>query len=162
MRDDFFYPDKFEYKGITYKGQRSSNKLLILIDNEDCPFDIGGVVIQKVGSKERAFKVTEWEVQTSLGIGGKPFLADLAVISLDAIPKENPSGQTINFHGSVTAENLQAGNNNSLTQQISIEQLAKAINESNDPEAKGLLQKLLDNKTVAGILAATVGGLFKF
>ncbi|GDX05718.1 hypothetical protein [Buttiauxella sp. A111] len=155
--DDFFYPDSFEFKGISYKGQRSNNELLILIDTNDCPFDISEVVTQKIGSKERFFEVADWSVQSSEGMGGKPYLAVLNVRSLDALPKNNPISQTFNFNASVTASNLQAGNNNSIKQEITIQQLADEIRKSGDAEAKGLLDRLLNNQTVAGILSAVAG-----
>ncbi|CAM3399931.1 MULTISPECIES: hypothetical protein [Yersinia] len=84
MDIDFFYPDNFEFDGESYRGQRvaKNNAILVLITSRDCPFDINNVITQKIGNKERLFKVIDWEVQDSLGVGGKPYLANLSVEAL--------------------------------------------------------------------------------
>ncbi|CRX93156.1 TPA: hypothetical protein PXJ30_002167 [Yersinia enterocolitica] len=161
MDIDFFFPDHFEFDGESYRGQRvaKKNEIIILIASKDCPFDINNVITQKVGNKERLFKVIDWEVQDSLGVGGKPYLATLSVEALDVPEKKHAASQTINFNAAVNAGNLQAGNNNTIYQTITIEQLADAIAASKDPDAQALWQKLLNNNTVAGILSAATGVL---
>lgn len=160
--DDFFFPDTFEFNNAIFSGQRmsSANKLLIPLATNESPFDIGDIVTQKVGSKERLFEVLDWQIQSSLNIGGKPFLVALKVEALDVkkiIPQQ--TSQTINFHGSVNTTNLQAGNNNVLTSNITLQQLEAEIEKSGDPEAKKLWQKLLENPTISGIITTTAGAI---
>jgi hypothetical protein len=63
----------------------------------------------------------------------------------------NPS--TINI-GSISGEQIQVGNNNSQTVNISIQQLAEKLTKSSDHEAKSLLKKLLENSTVGSLIGA--------
>ncbi|EMU6154332.1 TPA: hypothetical protein ROW14_003450 [Yersinia enterocolitica] len=156
-----FYPDIFEYNSVMFRGSRvaKKNEISILISTTDCPFDLGGVVTQHIGDKERQFKVMDWDVQKSMGIGGKPYLAILSVEALGVPEKKQVASQTFTFNAEVNAGNLQAGNNNTISQTITIEQLADAIATSKDPEAQALWQKLLNNNTVAGILSAATGVL---
>ena len=65
---------------------------------------------------------------------------------------------TYNF-GSVSAEQMQVGNNNSQHVIINMQQLVEKVAQSNDEEAKGLLKKLLDNSTVASVVGASVSSL---
>ena len=65
---------------------------------------------------------------------------------------------TYNF-GSVSAEQMQVGNNNSQHVIINMQQLVEKVAQSNDDEAKGLLKKLLDNSTVASVVGASVSSL---
>lgn len=65
---------------------------------------------------------------------------------------------TYNF-GSVSAEQMQVGNNNSQHVIINMQQLVEKVAQSNDEEAKGLLKKLLDNSTVASVVGAGVSSL---
>lgn len=157
--DDFFYPDRFQFNKIIYSGQRmsSKNQLLIPIDSNECPFDIGDIVTQKIGSKERFFEVLDWQLQSSLEVGtNAPYIAALSVQALDTKKQiQQLQSQTINFHGSVSATNLQAGNSNTLSQTITLQQLEDAIEKSGDPEAKKLWRKLLENPTIAGIITTT-------
>lgn len=164
MRDeDFFFPDTFFFEGKSYKGQRvtSKNQLSIPLTSDDCPFDIGSIVIQKVGSKERAFEVLDYDVSTSLGIGGDelPYLAALKVRALDVKVKPNHVTTHLTFNGAINAGEFQAGSNNSITKHISIEQLQEAIENSDDPEVKSLWQKLLENPTFVGIASSLAKGV---
>lgn len=65
---------------------------------------------------------------------------------------------TYNF-GSISADQMQVGNNNSQHVTINMQQLIEKIAKSNDEEAKGLVRKLLDNKTVASVLGASASVL---
>lgn len=156
--DNFFYPDTFIFNSTTYHGQRVSakNQLFIPIETDSCPFDIGDVISQKIGDKERPFEVLDYEVQTSLGSAGPkyPYLSLLKVKALDV--KDSPKHITTNltFNGAISAGgDFQAGSNNSITKHISIQQLQDAIEKSDDPEVKSLWQKLLENPTFSAIAA---------
>ncbi len=68
------------------------------------------------------------------------------------------SGQ-INI-GSVNAHNVQVGNENSQITNISLHDLVQKVVESNDPKAKSLVKKMLENSTVGSIIGAGVSALF--
>lgn len=158
VSENFFYPNEFTFDGITYRGQRDTKKkqLLIPIKEQTCPFDIGDKIELKQGDKIRLFEVLDYEVQDSLGVGSNlPFLAILHVNALDVKSKPNGGDTHINFHGSVTAgRDFQAGSVNTISKQITVEQLQEAIEKSDDPEVKGLWQKLLENPTFSNIAAS--------
>ncbi|MCD9513878.1 hypothetical protein [Photobacterium carnosum] len=62
---------------------------------------------------------------------------------------------TYNF-GSISAEQMQVGNNNSQHVTINMQQLIEKVAQSNDEEAKRLIKKSLDNSTIASVLGASV------
>lgn len=161
---DFMFPDSFAFEGSSYRGQRvtSKNQLLILLKSDDCPFDIGDVLHQSVGTKQRPFEVLDYDVSTSMDIAGHefPFIARLKVKALDV--KSSPSHVTthLTFNGAINAHgDFQAGSNNSITKNITIEQLQDAIENSNDPEVKSLWQKLLENPTFASLASTLAKGV---
>jgi len=163
VSENLFYPNEFTFNGESYRGQRDTkkNQILIPIANETSPFDIGDKLELKQGDKNRFFEVLDYEVQHSLRVGSKhPFLAVLHVDALDVKTKPSVGNTHINFHGSVTAGgDFQAGSVNSISKEITVEQLQKAIEESNDPEVKGLWQKLLENPTFSSIAASLAQGM---
>lgn len=65
---------------------------------------------------------------------------------------------TYNF-GSISAEQMQVGNDNTQNVTINVQKLVEAIAESNDHEAKSMLKSLLENSTVASVVGAGVSGL---
>ncbi|EPZ1264670.1 hypothetical protein ACXKOW_002625 [Vibrio parahaemolyticus] len=65
---------------------------------------------------------------------------------------------TYNF-GSISAEQMQVGNENTQNTTINIQQLVEKVASSNDTEAKNKLKQLLENSTVASVLGASVSGL---
>ncbi len=65
---------------------------------------------------------------------------------------------TYNF-GSISAEQMQVGNDNTINVTINVQQLVEKVAASNDDEAKGKLRALLENNTVASLLGANVSGL---
>lgn len=103
----------------------------------------------------------DYEVQDSLGVGSNlPFLAILHVSALDVKSKPAGGDTHINFHGSVTAGgDFQAGSVNSISKQITVEQLQEAIEKSGDPEVKSIWQKLLENPTFSAIAASLAQGM---
>lgn len=161
--DSFFFPDEFSYEGQTFYGQKigRKNEIHVALIDETCPFDIGGILIQKQGGKERQFEVLDYDVNQSLGVGGAgyPFNALLQVKALDVKEKASPITTHITFNAAVTAGgDFQAGSINTAIKKISIEQLQDAIERSEDPEVKGLWQKLLENPTFATIAATLAQG----
>ena len=65
---------------------------------------------------------------------------------------------TYNF-GSISADQMQVGNNNSQHVTINMQQLVEKVAKSDDEEAKGLVRKLLENNTVASVLGASASVL---
>lgn len=65
---------------------------------------------------------------------------------------------TYNF-GSISAEQLQVGNDNTQNVTINVKKLVEEIAKSNDDNAKSMLRNLLGNSTVASIVGAGVSGL---
>ncbi len=65
---------------------------------------------------------------------------------------------TYNF-GSISAEQMQVGNDNTINVTINVQQLVEKVAASNDEEAKSKLRSLLENNTVASLLGASVSGL---
>lgn len=157
--DPFFFPHEFTFNGSTYYGQKNGEKghILVTLLDDTCPFDIGDVLVQKQGSKERQFEVLDYDVNESLDVGGGgyPYLAKLRVKALDVKEKPVHGTTNITFNAAVTAGgDFQAGSVNSISKHITIEQLQNAIEESDDPEVKSLWQKLLENPTFSSIAAA--------
>ncbi|NIY90361.1 hypothetical protein HCZ64_24580, partial [Vibrio campbellii] len=65
---------------------------------------------------------------------------------------------TYNF-GTISAEQMQVGNDNTQNTTINIQQLVEKVASSNDNEAKNKLKQLLENSTVASVLGASVSSL---
>ncbi|AKL42410.1 TPA: hypothetical protein I8438_001803 [Serratia marcescens] len=162
--DEFFFPHIFTYESQTFYGNKvnSKNEILITLIDETCPFDIGKLITLQQGTKERHFEILDYDVNQSLDIdgGGYPYLASLKVRALDVKPTPQPNVTSITFNGAVHARgDFQAGSINSITKNITIEQLAKAIEESNDPEVKSLWSKLTNNASFAAIAAGVAQSL---
>ena len=71
--------------------------------------------------------------------------------------KELPQNVTYNF-GSISAEQMQVGNNNTQNVTINFQELVKKVVESDDEEAKSKLKSLLENSTVASVVGAGISG----
>ncbi|HEJ7275642.1 MULTISPECIES: hypothetical protein [Serratia] len=162
--DEFFFPNIFNYEDIQYYGVKvpGKNEITITLIDETCPFDIGKSISLQQGAKERHFEILDYDVNQSLDIGGGgyPYLANLKVRPLDVKPAPQPNVTSITFNGAVHAGgDFQAGSVNSITKSITIEQLEKAIEESNDPEVKSLWSKLTNNASFAAIAAGLAQSL---
>ncbi|WP_413704967.1 hypothetical protein [Pseudomonas sp. Pseusp16] len=152
------YPDKFTIGGSEFNGQRHLSKGTVLIPYTDEPdIGIGDVIIQKSGQREIELKVVDAQFLPggSLGVGtSHKNMLTLKVENITAKPHVTTSHSS-NYHiGSISGDQIQVGNNNSQTVNISIQNLAEAIAKSGDPEAKSTLRKLLENSTVASIVGA--------
>lgn len=80
-------------------------------------------------------------------------------IIMKAIKEEPSSNSTFTFNGPVTNQQAQFGNGNTQNVTINIQELVEKVAASNDPKAKGMLMKLLENPTVSGVIGAGVSGL---
>lgn len=72
--------------------------------------------------------------------------------------KEMVQSITYNF-GSISAEQMQVGNDNTQNVTINMQQLVDKVAASHDEEAKSKLKSLLGNSTVASVVGAGVSGL---
>jgi len=159
--DEFFFPHIFNYEEIQFYGTKVSgkNEIIITLIDDTCPFDIGKSIALQQGAKERYFEILDYDVNQSLDIGGGgyPYLANLKVRPLDVKPTPQSNVTSITFNGAVHAGgDFQAGSINSITKSITIEQLEKTIEESNDPEVKSLWSKLTNNPSFSAIISALV------
>jgi hypothetical protein len=73
--------------------------------------------------------------------------------------EETTSNSTFTFNGLVTNQQAQFGNGNTQNVTINMQELVEKVAKSNDPEAKGMLMKLLENPTISGVIGAGVTGL---
>lgn len=156
--DELAYPDKFIIADSEFSGQRNMSKGTLLVPYTDEPdVGIGDIIIQKSGKREIELKVIDAQFQTggTLGVGTRhKNLLTLKVENLTAQPHAiNTQSSTVNI-GSITSEHVQVGNNNSLSVNISVQNLVESVAKSGDQEAKSALRKLLENSTVASIVGA--------
>lgn len=157
------YPETIIISGFEYKGQRDMSKGRLLIPYTDEPdVGIGDVITQKSGKREISLKVIDASFLEggSLNAGTKHAnLLELKVENTTAQP-HIASGQTATFNiGSISGEQVQVGNHNAQTVNISIQQLVDAVAKSNDSAAKSILKSLFENSTVASIVGAGASAL---
>ena len=153
--------------GIEYKARRDPSKGEVVVPyNKEPDIGIGDVISQKSGKREILLKVIDLqflEGQT-LKVGTRdPHLLKLSVENITSQARANKPSEanTFNIVGDISGDQVQIGNNNTQAVNISIQQLSEAIAESNDPEAKKLLKKLLANSTVGSIIGAGASALLK-
>ena len=161
--DELAYPEIIYIDGTEYKAQRDMNKGSVSIPYTDEPdVGIGDVITQKSGKRKISLKVLDASFLKggTLNVGTKhPHVVTLKVENTTAKAHKEPiSPSTINI-GSVTGEQVQVGNNNTQTVNISMQTLVEEIAKTSDPEAKSLLKKLLENSTVGGLIGAGASAL---
>jgi len=162
--DTLAYPDIVTISGIEYNGKRntSSEKLLIPY-TEEPDVGIGDMIIQKSGKREIQLKVLDCSFlkEGTMRIGTKhPHMLTLKVQNITAqahLPINQNS--TINI-GSIHGDQLQIGNNNTQTINITLNELIEKVAKTDDEEAKILLRKLFENSTVASIIGAGATAIF--
>lgn len=161
--DKLAYPEIVTINGIEYKGQRSMSKGQVSIPySEEPDVGIGDVIVQKSGKREIHLKVLDASFleDGSLHVGTKhPHMLTLKVENTTAQPHvAKAQSSTFNI-GSITGDQVQVGNENSLAININIQQLVESVARSDDEEAKSTLKKLLQNSTVASLIGAGAGAL---
>lgn len=164
--DAMAYPDQVVIDGADFRCRRNMEKGTIMVPYTDAPdVGIGDVIVQKAGKREIQLKVLDAQFLPggTLQAGTEhQNLLTLKVTNLTAQPhSSNAQSSTYNI-GSISASQVQVGNNNSLAVNISVQHLAEAVAKSNDEEAKSALKKLLENNTVASIAGAGVSALLAF
>ena len=158
----FFYPDTFEIAGQQYKGQRSSKSSKVYIPfTQELPVTIGDVITQTVGSSTRIeLKVTDLEMHENLGGDetGHSHLLTLTVHNLTSSAHKPQAPAPISI-GTITATQVQVGNNNQQITNISLQEVVQRVAEQGDSQTKGLLRVILENPTVSTLVgvAATAG-----
>jgi hypothetical protein len=161
--DELAYPEIIYIEGQEHKARRDMTKGTVCIPYTDEPdIGVGDVITQKSGKREISLKVLDASFLKggTLSVGTKhPHVVTLIVENSTAKPHKDPAQpSTINI-GSVTGEQIQVGNNNSQTVNINIQQLVEEIAKTSDPEAKGILKKLLENSTVGSLIGAGTSAL---
>ncbi|MBO2654671.1 hypothetical protein I6M49_14555 [Shewanella algae] len=161
--DKLAYPEKLTISGIEYKGQRNMSKGQVLIPYTDEPdVGIGDVITQKSGKREIHLKVVDVSFLEggSLGVGtSHPHMLTLKVENTTAQPHVTKHGDSTFNIGSISGENVQVGNSNTLTTNVTIQELAEKIAKSDDPEAKSKLKEFLQNSTVGSLIGAGASAL---
>lgn len=160
--DKLAYPDDFEIAGVTYKGQRNRQTSEVLIPYTSPPHvNVGDTIVQRNGPNVFHLRVTDAEYleEGSLSVGTKhPHMLTLRVQNLTAEAASPRPPSTIQI-GSLSAHQVQFGDHNIQKVTISLADVVRQVAESKDPEAKGLLRKLLENNTVAAVVGAGAAAL---
>lgn len=160
------YPDVVFIEGLEYKAKRDMFKEQVSVPYTETPdLGIGDVIIQKSGKREIHLKVIDVQFLEggTLKVGTKhPHLLKLHVENTTSqshkTSSSNTTTNTINI-GSISGEQFQVGNNNTQSVTINVKKLVEEIIKSNDPEAKSLLKKLLENSTVGSVIGAGASAL---
>lgn len=161
--DAMAYPEIIMIAGVEYKARRDMSKGQVNIPyTEEPDVGIGDVIIQKSGSREIELKVLDVSFLkgASLRVGTKhPHMLALKVENTTSnVHKTRSEISTFNI-GSISSQQVQVGNHNYQTVNITIQQLVEEIAKSSDPEAKTLLRKLLENSTVGSLIGAGASAL---
>jgi len=161
--DELAYPEIIYIDDHEYNAQRDMNKSTVYIPYTIEPnIGIGDVITQKSGQRKISLKVldAQFSKDSTLQIGTiHRHLITLKVENTTSLAHKTPlPSSNINI-GSITGEQVQIGNDNSQTVNISIQQLVEELAKSQDEEAKSLLKKLLDNSTVGSLIGASASGL---
>ena len=163
MDEKMAYPDAMVISDTEYRGRRNLKEGTVLIPYTTEPnVGIGDVIVQKSGDREILLKVIDISFQQdgSLKVGTKhPHMLTLLVEnSTSQAHVSHSKSSTFNI-GTVSGSNVQVGDSNVLSVNISIHELVEKISKSGDESAKSKLKEFLNNGTVASILGAGVSAL---
>lgn len=156
--DAMAYPDIFVIGGAQHKGQRDRSKCEVLIPYTSPPgVQIGDRITQRNGPSTVELQVLDADFMEggSLGVGtNHPHMLTLSVKNLTSAAHQPPPSPSSIHIGSVSGHQIQVGNQNTQVVTISLEEVVKQVAAANDPEAKNILRKFLENNTVAAIVGA--------
>lgn len=162
--DELAYPDDFVLGGTVMKGARNRKTGDVQIPYTHPPaVRIGDIITQRNGPNEFQLHVTDvdYKQSASLEIGTThPHILALTVQNLATqavLPKHPPSIQI----GSLSAHQVQIGDNNRQSLSMPIGEVVKQVAATNDSEAKGLLRRLLENNTVSAVVGAGTTALLE-
>ena len=130
-----------------------------LIERDDIVIEPGDLLERKASNGSvSVYKVIDPGFRESHGFGlPAHYNIKHQNLSVEEV-KENPQNVTYNF-GSISADQMQVGNNNTQNVTINVQELVKKVVESDDEEAKSKLKSLLENSTVASVVGAGISGL---
>lgn len=161
--DETDYTDIIAIAGAEHEALRNLSKGEVLIPyTEEPDVGIGDVICQKAGKREIFLKVIDVSFLKggSLNIGtDHPHMLTLKVQNTTAQPHLPQSNSSTFNIGSVSGNNVQVGNGNSLSVNITLKELTEYIAKSENEEAKSKLKDFLSNNTVASVIGAGVAGL---
>lgn len=161
--DKLTYPETLTISGKQYKAQRDMSKGQVLIPyTEEPDVGIGDVITQKSGKRDIHLKVIDVSFLEggTLGVGtNHPHMLTLKVENTTSQPHVTHHGASTFNIGSITGENVQVGNRNTLTTNVSIQELAEKVAQSGDKEAKSKLKEFLQNSTVGSLIGAGASAL---
>ncbi|GAA81429.1 hypothetical protein [Pseudoalteromonas sp. BSi20495] len=161
--DKLAYPEKFTFAGKEHKGYRNMSKGEVIVPYTDEPnIGIGDVITQKSGTREIHLKVldTSFLEKGSLGVGTlHPHILTLKVENTTSQPHVTKHGDSTFNIGSISGDNVQVGNSNTLSTNVTIHELTEKIAKSDDPEAKSKLKEFLQNSTVGSLIGSGASAL---
>lgn len=161
--DALAYPDIFEIDGKPYKGARNRAKSEIKIPYTDAPnVTLGSHVTQNSGPNTIYFKVLDVSYLEggSLYVGTlHPHILTIFVENMTSAAHATPPQPTAFNIGSISAQQVQVGNQNTQVSNITLSEVVQRVASSEDNEAKNLLVKLLGNNTVSAIVGAGASAL---
>lgn len=164
--DKMSYPDIFLISGKEFRGIRNTDENQVNIPFTDEPqIELGDILIQKIGTHELNLKVIDLSIleNGTMKVGTThPHLLTLAVENLSSEAHRTAKSMNTFNIGSVSGEQVQIGESNNLVVNITLQELVEKISKSDDPEAKSLLNKLLNNSTVSGVVGAGASALFSY
>ncbi|MEY0711018.1 hypothetical protein AB7282_08665 [Providencia huaxiensis] len=155
------YPEIIIIDGIGHKASRTNNTVRIPY-TEEPDAGIGDVIAQKSGKRVIELKILDVSFVPggTLNVGTvHPHMLTLTVENLTANQHKSKDPSSVVNIGNISGHQVQVGNNNSQTTNISIQELVEKIAKSDDTEAKNALVKFLENSTVASVIGAGVSGL---
>jgi len=160
--NELAYPEVIIIDNIEYKGNRDIKTNTIKIPYTEEP-DVGkdDIIKIKVGKREHQYKVSDCKFMknATLQIGtNHPHILTLNVED-DFNKKETSDSPTFNIN-SITAGQIQVGNNNTLSVNITLKEFVDKVSNTDDEEAKTLLKKVFENPTIAGVIGAGASTLF--
>ncbi|PAY00144.1 hypothetical protein CKO50_17110 [Pseudoalteromonas sp. HM-SA03] len=161
--DELAYPELVTISGVEFKAARNMRNGEVHIPyTEEPDVGIGDIIIQKSGRREIELKVLDVSFKKggTLGVGtSHPNMLNMKVENASAASHtQSPSSSTFNI-GSITGENFQVGNANTLSVNVTIKELTEKIASCDDEEAKSFLKKLLQNSTVGSLIGAGASSL---
>lgn len=156
-----FYQDKVTIKDKVYSCARKAKEGILYIPHtEPVNIQLGVSAFLTVGNQVLELKILDVATHPSQGIGTHhPHILELHTENITAAPyKVKEATQMISI-GTLSAQQVQVGNNNAQTVNITLEQLTREVSKSDDPAAKGILRALLENPTISSVIGGGVSGL---
>lgn len=156
-----FYTEAVTINSATHLCSRKVKEGIVYIPyTEPIDFKIGQSIFITAGPQTLELKIIDAARYPSQGIGTRHSkILELHTKNLTSAPHEEKRHTNMISIGTLNGQQIQVGDNNTQTVNITLEQLAQALSKSTDPEAKGILKKLLENPTVSSVIGAGVSGL---